>query len=305
MNATESLKGYLSKSFKRCLSKAKYSTWAFLCPIQLLNSLIQTYLFYFWTVYADHLRFISLFLPCETESQWFSRTWRQYSLPLAYNLPLPLVCNFGHTWLLTEGSRTKKYIFEPTLPDTTFESAVFPPILFTTVTGKEQGFLGLGLNDTHEKNRREACRNWVISWLEIFRAVPALNDAVSRLLPSDLERSTGDRSRCCRCSRCGGLSTCTWVTPRKGCLHHQRGCYSVQPPIQVLIWKLVLQSGRSWLMGDPLLPSGNRVLSSSTAGHQTPVVWPMRGMHPQRMCWVLTVSSFSEGRVAAARFSHP
>lgn len=231
-----------------------------MCPIQLLNSLIQTYLFYFWTVYADHLRFISLFLPCETESQWFSRTWRQYSLPLAYNLPLPLVCNFGHTWLLTEGSRTKKYIFEPTLPDTTFESAVFPPILFTTVTGKEQGFLGLGLNDTHEKNRREACRNWVISWLEIFRAVPALNDAVSRLLPSDLERSTGDRSRCCRCSRCGGLSTCTWVTPRKGCLHHQRGCYSVQPPIQVLIWKLVLQSGRSWLMGDPLLPSGNSLV---------------------------------------------
>lgn len=69
---------------------------------------------------------------------------------------------------------------------------------------------------THMKeDRTEACRNWVISWLEIFREVPALNYAVPRQLPSDLEGSTGDRSRCCSCSRHVCLSACTWVTPRK------------------------------------------------------------------------------------------
>lgn len=37
--------------------------------------------------------------------------------------------------------------------DTTFEATVFPSILFTTVTGKEQGFSGLDLNGTHERRQ--------------------------------------------------------------------------------------------------------------------------------------------------------
>ena len=117
--------------------------------------------------------------------------------------------------------------------------------------------------------------------------VPALNYAVSRQLPSDLEGSTGHRSRCYSCPICGCLSTCTRKTPCKGASikkgdttqsSHRQGSVShirlslkrqhwcvpdTVPPIQILVWKLVLQSGRSWLMGDQLLPSGNGVLLNS------------------------------------------
>lgn len=42
-----------------------------------------------------------------------------------------------------------------------------------------------------KEDRTEACRNRVIGQLEIFGVAPALNYAVSRQLPSDLEGSTG------------------------------------------------------------------------------------------------------------------
>lgn len=41
--------------------------------------------------------------------------------------------------------------FEPMLPATTFEAIVFPSMLFTTVTGKDQRFSGLYLKETHER----------------------------------------------------------------------------------------------------------------------------------------------------------
>lgn len=179
--------------------------------------------------------------------------------------------------------------YESMLSDTHLKLLFFPPVLFTTVTEKEQGFSGLDLNDTHERRQDRGMQNWVIGWLEIFRAVPALNYAVSRQLQSDLEGSTGDRSRCCSCPRYGCLSTCTRVTPWKGAsikkggatqsrhikgivshislpLERQHWCMpDTVPPIQKLFWKLVLQSGRSWLMGDLLLPSGNGVLLTNRA----------------------------------------
>lgn len=241
---------------------------------------IQKYLFYYWTVYADHLRFTSLLLSCETKSQWFSRTRRQSAAFATCLQPWTHLAadRRQQNWVVDLSTRCLAPHSKPLF---------FHQYCSQQLREKNKVSQDLILMAHMKEDRTEACRNWVIVLLEIFRAVPSLNYAVSRQLPSDLEGRTGGRSRCFSCPRCGCLSTWTRVTPWKGASIKKRGatqsshrqgivshvCLLLKrqhwcvpdtvPPIQALVWKLVLQSGRCWLVGDLLPPSGNGVLLNS------------------------------------------
>lgn len=241
---------------------------------------IQKYLFYYWTVYGDHLRFTSLLLSCETKSQWFSRTRRQY--------PAFATCLQPWTHLAADRRQQNWVVHLSTCCLTPhLEPLVFHQYCSQQLQEENKVSHNLILMAHMKEDRTEACRSQVIGLLEIFRAVPALNYAVSRQLPSDLEGRTGDRSRCFSCPRRGCLSACTRITPWKGasikkrgatqsshrqgivsyvCLFLKRQHWCVPdtvPHLQVLVWKLVLQSGRRWLVGDLLPPSGDGVLLNS------------------------------------------
>lgn len=168
MNATESLsmkilclKVVYQSNSRDVFQMQSNSTWAFLWATRLLNYRYRNIYFIteqFMETTWDLLPFSCPVRPKASDSPE----------PGDNILPLPLAYNLGHTWLLTEGSRTEWYIWAHVAWHQ-FGAAGFPSILFTTVTGREQGFSQLDLNGTHERRQDRGMQepgHWVTGNLQ-------------------------------------------------------------------------------------------------------------------------------------------